>query len=121
MQLVFVNGRPCARGPIHKMLSRAYKVAAAAMEGSKQDEIDSSLVGLRMQQRKKRQREEEGPSDPTAATMIGGHPLFLVIISCPVADCTFSISSDAGTNIDIEFVCVRVQDKLKEKKKLSCY
>ncbi len=99
MQLVFVNGRPCARGPVHKLLSRAYKMAAATLEGSKRDEADCSLTGLGMPQRKKRQRDEQGFSDPSAATASGGHPLFLVMISCPVADCSFSTSSDAGTDI----------------------
>jgi hypothetical protein len=99
MQLVFVNGRPCARGPVHKLLSRAYKMAAASLDGSKQDEADCSLPGLRMPQRKKRQRDEQGLSDPSGATASGGHPMFLVMISCPVGDCSFSTSSDAGSDI----------------------
>jgi hypothetical protein len=97
MQLVYVNGRPCARGPVHKLLSRAYKVTAASLEGFKQDETDCSLAGLGMPQRKKRQRDEQDPSDLAAATVSGGNPLFLVMISCPVADCSYSTSTDAGT------------------------
>jgi hypothetical protein len=101
VQLVFINGRPCCRGPIHKALSQAYKATAASMSSAVQTAMDISENGLGMPQRKKRRRENNVDDNSAPAVIHEGHPLFLVMVKCPVAECSFSVASDPGSVITV--------------------
>ena len=96
---MFINGRPCTRGPIHKIISRAYKNAASVLDSAKEDIVDGGLGGLGMPQRKKRRREDSHDCALSTSEIENRHPIFLVMIRCPAGDCSFSASTDLGDDI----------------------
>ena len=68
------------------------------MDSTAQDVIVAGVDRLGMPQRKRRRREENELPNSVAAVPNDGHPLFLVMIKCPVAECSVSVSSDHGSS-----------------------
>ena len=70
------------------------------MDNGKPDEMDISAVDLGMPQRKKRRIDESDDHDTSRLSVENQHPIFLVSIHCPPADCSFW-ATDPGIDIFI--------------------